>query len=137
MFFCDQATFTSFEDAGWNGDDNREYDEETIAAAQRMRTVLWSMPALMTAKQLADLTGEHIGSIRRGISEGRIPADKLNGRWYIPTPFLLENTFAFLSDLKAGKKPGRGDDGKAGEGAGRGGRKGAGQLGGASAKGGE
>ncbi len=114
MFFCDEATFTSFEDAGWNGDENREYDEETIAAAQRMRTVLWSMPALMTAKQLSDLTGEHIGSIRRGIAEGRIPADKLNGRWYIPTPFLLENTFAFLAELKAGKR-GRGRVGEMGD----------------------
>lgn len=33
----------------------------------------------MTPQQLADVTGEHVNSIRRGITEGRIPADKVNG----------------------------------------------------------
>ena len=34
------------------------------------------LPYFMTPKQLADVTGEHEGSITRGIREGRIPADK-------------------------------------------------------------
>ena len=38
------------------------------------------LPYFMTPKQLADVTGEHEGSITRGIREGRIPADKVNGR---------------------------------------------------------
>ncbi len=74
----------------------REANEENIERAQEMRDYLRSMPAMLSAKDLAELTGEHIGSIRRGIHDGRIPADKINGRWYIPTPFMLENTFAFL-----------------------------------------
>lgn len=41
------------------------------------------MPLFMTPRQLAEVTGEHEGSIRRGIIEGRIPADKVNGRWRI------------------------------------------------------
>lgn len=41
------------------------------------------MPLFMTPKQLALVTGEHEGSIRRGIAAGRIPADKVNGRWRI------------------------------------------------------
>ena len=41
------------------------------------------LPLFMTPAQLAAVTGEHEGSIRRGIKEGRIPADKVNGRWRI------------------------------------------------------
>ena len=42
-----------------------------------------SMPPIMTPKQLAEATGQHEGSVRRGIKAGRIPADKVNGRWRI------------------------------------------------------
>ncbi|WP_307981335.1 helix-turn-helix domain-containing protein [uncultured Senegalimassilia sp.] len=42
-----------------------------------------SIPAFMTPAQLAEIVGEHEGSIRRGIREGRIAADKVNGRWFI------------------------------------------------------
>lgn len=41
------------------------------------------LPLLMTPKQLADATGEHVNSIRRSIAAGRIPADKVDGRIYI------------------------------------------------------
>ena len=41
------------------------------------------LPLFLTPQQLADVTGEHVNSIRRGITEGRIPADKVNGRWRI------------------------------------------------------
>ena len=40
-------------------------------------------PLFLTPMQLAQVTGEHVNSIRRGITEGRIPADKVNGRWRI------------------------------------------------------
>lgn len=46
-------------------------------------TKLADVPLFMTPAQLAALTGEHEGSIRRGIREGRIPASKVNGRWMI------------------------------------------------------
>lgn len=42
-----------------------------------------SIPATLTPKMLAEITGEHEGSIRRGIVAGRIPADKVNGHWVI------------------------------------------------------
>lgn len=45
----------------------------------------------MTPKQLAEIMGEHEGSIRRGISEGRIPADKVNGRWRICRDLVFAN----------------------------------------------
>lgn len=41
------------------------------------------VPLFLTPEQLAYFTGEHVGSIRRGIKAGRIPADKVNGRWRI------------------------------------------------------
>lgn len=41
------------------------------------------VPLFMTPLQLSKVTGEHVGSITRGIREGRIPADKVNGRWRI------------------------------------------------------
>lgn len=41
------------------------------------------LPLFLTPRQLAECTGEHVNSIRRGIAEGRIPADKVNGRWRI------------------------------------------------------
>lgn len=41
------------------------------------------LPLLMTPKQLAEATGEHVNSIRRSIAAGRIPADKVDGRIYI------------------------------------------------------
>lgn len=50
-----------------------------------------SIPELMTAQQLADLLGEHVGSIRRGIREGRIPADKVNGRLFISRDKVFPN----------------------------------------------
>lgn len=42
-----------------------------------------SVPLFLSVKQLAELTGEHVVSVRRGIAEGRIPADKVGGRWLI------------------------------------------------------
>lgn len=41
------------------------------------------IPLFMSPAQLSKLTGEHEGSIRRGIREKRIPADKVNGKWLI------------------------------------------------------
>ena len=49
------------------------------------------LPYFMTPKQLADVTGEHEGSITRGIREGRISADKVNGRWRICRDVIFKN----------------------------------------------
>ena len=43
------------------------------------------LPYFMTPKQLADVTGEH------DIREGRIPADKVNGRWRICRDVIFKN----------------------------------------------
>lgn len=47
------------------------------------------LPQLITPKQLAELTGVHVNTIRRGIGEGRIPADRVGGRWLIPVDDVL------------------------------------------------
>lgn len=49
------------------------------------------LPYFMTPKQLADVTGKHGGSITRGMREGRIPADKVNGRWRICRDVIFKN----------------------------------------------
>lgn len=41
------------------------------------------VPMFLTVREFAGLIGEHAGSVRRGIAEGRIPADKVGGRWLI------------------------------------------------------
>ena len=50
------------------------------------------LPLLMTPKQLAEATGEHVNSIRRSIAAGRIPADKVDGRIYICRDRVFPNT---------------------------------------------
>ena len=73
------------------------------------------LPYFMTPKQLADVTGEHEGSITRGIREGRIPADKVNGRWRICRDVIFKNAKkgprmterAASSPHKAGSSPTR------------------------------
>lgn len=49
------------------------------------------LPMFMTPRQLAEVTGEHVNSVRRGIAEGRIPADKVNGRWRISRDKVFPN----------------------------------------------
>ena len=49
------------------------------------------LPMFMTPRQLAEVTGEHVNSVRRGITEGRIPADKVNGRWRISRDKVFPN----------------------------------------------
>ena len=48
-----------------------------------MEKEVLELPLFLTPEDLARCTGEHVGSIRRGIKAGRIPADKVNGRWRI------------------------------------------------------
>ena len=52
------------------------------------------LPLFLTPMELAQVTGEHVNSIRRGISEGRIPADKVNGRWRICRDKVFPNACA-------------------------------------------
>lgn len=55
------------------------------------------IPMFLSPKQLADLTGSHEGSVRRGCVEGRIPADKVNGRWVICRDIVFPNTKEAIS----------------------------------------
>lgn len=59
------------------------------------------VPLFMTPKQLAQVTGEHEGSIRRGIAEGRIPADKVNGRWRICREVVFPNASKGAEHVRA------------------------------------
>lgn len=56
-----------------------------------MKARFEDVPLFMTPNELAQVTGEHVGSIRRGIIEGRIPADKVNGRWRICRDVVFPN----------------------------------------------
>ena len=49
------------------------------------------LPLFLTPQQLAQVTGEHVNSIRRGIKNGRIPADKFNGKWLISRDAVFPN----------------------------------------------
>ena len=49
------------------------------------------IPLFLTPKQLAEVTGEHEASVRRGIKEKRIPADLVNGRWRICRDLVFPN----------------------------------------------
>lgn len=49
------------------------------------------LPYFLTPKQLVDVTGEYEESITRGIREGRIPIDKVNGRWRICRDLVFPN----------------------------------------------
>ena len=59
------------------------------------------LPLFLTPLELAQVTGEHVNSIRRGILEGRIPADKVNGRWRICRDAVFAN--AKMGLLEGGK----------------------------------
>lgn len=54
------------------------------------------IPLALTPKELAKITGEHEGTIRRGIAAGRIPADKVNGRWIICRDAIFPNAMRAL-----------------------------------------
>lgn len=56
------------------------------------------IPMFLTPGQLAELTGEHVGSVRRGCVEGRIPADKVNGRWLICRDTVFCNAKEAIAD---------------------------------------
>ena len=69
-----------------------------------MGNKLDDLPLSLTPMQLAQVTGEHVNSIRRGISEGRIPADKVNGRWRICRDEVFPN--ACGGEAHDGNEPG-------------------------------
>ncbi len=58
------------------------------------------IPMFLTPGQLAELTGEHVGSVRRGCVEGCIPADKVNGRWLICRDTVFSNAKEAIADGK-------------------------------------
>lgn len=56
------------------------------------------VPLFMSPGELALITGTHVQSVRRGIAEGRIPADKVNGRWVICRDAVFPNAKRVMSD---------------------------------------
>ena len=67
--------------------------ERTVSTKGRtMVNKFDDLPLFLTPQQLAQVTGEHVNSIRRGILEGRIPADKVNGCWRICRDAVFANT---------------------------------------------
>lgn len=65
------------------------WQEEREMGAMTMDQV----PLFMTPEELARITGEHPASVTRGIREGRIPADKVNGRWRICRDVVFRNAY--------------------------------------------
>lgn len=59
------------------------------------------LPLFLTPEQLSELTGQTPASIRRGIRERRIVADKINGRWRIPRDTVFRNTREAMGDGEA------------------------------------
>lgn len=47
------------------------------------------IPLLLTVRQVSELTGMHVVTIRRGIKDKKIPADKINGTWFISRDAIL------------------------------------------------
>ena len=64
-----------------------------------------SLPLLMTPNELAEVTHEHPSSIRRGITAGRIPADKVNGKWLISRDAVLPKARRAFNDRHAAREP--------------------------------
>lgn len=65
------------------------------------------IPTFITPADLAELTGENVASVTRGIREGRIPADKVNGRWRIASDLVFPN-----ARREAQRRDGRRGDGR-------------------------
>ena len=61
-------------------------------------TTFKALPLFLTPKQLAEITGEHEASVRRGIKEKRIPADLVNGRWRICRDLVFPNTMKGVNE---------------------------------------
>jgi hypothetical protein len=40
------------------------------------------LPELISVRQLSELTGMHEVTLRKGLREGRIPGDKVDGMWF-------------------------------------------------------
>lgn len=40
------------------------------------------LPELLSVRQLSELTGMHEVTLRKGLREGRIPGDKIDGMWF-------------------------------------------------------
>ena len=86
----------------------REYERfrvdtgtETRKGGGRMaatEVVYGQIPYFMSTADLARLTGETPASIRRGIKEGRIVADMVNGRWRICRDTIFPRTKEAVHD---------------------------------------
>ena len=55
-------------------------DKETGATTSVPAGFLDEYPSALTAKDVADITGMHVNSVRRLCTEGRLPSAKIGGR---------------------------------------------------------
>ena len=55
------------------------------------------LPLFMSPAELAEYTGKHVGSIRRDIENGTLPADKIGGKWVICRDLAFPNTLKAVS----------------------------------------
>lgn len=61
-------------------------------SAEEASSTFEGLPMFLTTKQFATLTGTHEGTVRRGIREGRIPGERVNGRWLISKELAFPKT---------------------------------------------
>lgn len=54
------------------------------------------VPPLVTVAQFCQMTGMHPVSVRRALSSGRIPGDKVNGHWLIPGAYVIKNSVDYM-----------------------------------------
>ena len=57
-----------------------------------------SVPLFLTPNELARITGMNADSIRRNIRNGKIPADRVNGKWII----CKDNVFSKAKEARNG-----------------------------------
>ncbi|MBP3894597.1 MAG: helix-turn-helix domain-containing protein [Atopobiaceae bacterium] len=59
-------------------------------------------PTMLTVNDMAEITGLHVGTIRRLCKDGKIPALKIGGRIRIPKKFLLDSFDADTGEEEPG-----------------------------------
>lgn len=61
------------------------------------------IPLFMYVEEMAHVCGMHINSVRRAITEGRVPADKVAGRWRICRDVVFPNAASYLAARRDGE----------------------------------
>lgn len=69
--------------------------------ARSLGTTPEEVPYFLSPAQVGIIIGETEATVRRGINEGRIVADKTNGRWKVCRDTLFPNTREAFRDDEA------------------------------------